>query len=131
SAYHLTAARLIDQLYQFQQCSEEQHNRRHGELLEVWDDVLDLDSFSGIYSYHAAPMVLDKPHMAKDDIFENWDSEIRRMTFTGREKTAEPLRLSLEKSMQTCEAENLRVTFDIDSVLAFPESLGFARNGIE
>ncbi|KAL7940579.1 hypothetical protein V8C42DRAFT_349396 [Trichoderma barbatum] len=127
-AGHL-ARELGEQLIKFRGCCSDCHQAADQRRLESPNEQISLvqylESTAGL-----GPDVLGSKTIAsqKDDLAGQVDPESRRKIFCGLESVAEIPYISLDKDERVSSGAG--VTFDVDSIIGFPNSLAVAKRGI-
>ena len=133
SAVAKLAVRLADQLLEFHGCCNDCHNRSKMEHTSEHNTHTSLQDYVTDSATINCPQVLGTFGIAahKDDLASQMTAAEKRQVYSGispNDLDEMPLYICLIEGDTLTEAPE--VSFDVDSILGFPTSLGFARWGI-
>jgi hypothetical protein len=123
------AQELAEQLVKFQGCCNDCHQAAQRNHME--DPNEDISLFTYLeFTPELGPDVLSNEAIAqqKDDLAGKMSPESRRQAFCGLDSRAEIPHICLDEDERV--SNDAGVTFDVDSVVAFPSNLAVAKQGI-
>ncbi|RSL86279.1 hypothetical protein CDV31_016424 [Fusarium ambrosium] len=123
------AQELAGQLVEFQGCCNDCHQTARRSHTEDPNEHISLAAYLE-FTPELGPDVLSNGAIAhqKDDLAGRLSPETRRQVFCGIDSRAEIPHICLDEDERV--SSDAGVTFDVDSVLAFPSNLAVAKRGI-
>ncbi|KAJ4177216.1 hypothetical protein NW767_015202 [Fusarium falciforme] len=123
------AQELAEQLVKFQGCCNDCHIAAQRNHMEDPNEQISLAMYLE-FTPELGPDVLSKEAIAhqKDDLAGKMSPGYRRQTFCGLDSRAEIPHICLDEDERV--SNDAGVTFDVDSVVAFPSNLAVAKRGI-
>ena len=123
------ARELAEQLLNFQGCCNECRQAAKRSHMEDTNEHISLAAYLH-FTPELAPDILSRETIAhqKDDLAGKLSPESRRQLFCGIDSTEEVPYICLDEDERVSDGAG--VTFDIDSVVAFPSNLAVAKKGI-
>ncbi|KAJ4181551.1 hypothetical protein NW759_017181 [Fusarium solani] len=123
------AQELAEQLVKFQGCCNDCHIAAQRNHMEDPNEQISLAMYLE-FTPELGPDVLSKEAIAhqKDDLAGKMSPEYRRQAFCGLDSRAEIPHICLDEDERV--SNDAGVTFDVDSVVAFPSNLAVAKRGI-
>ncbi|KAG6998834.1 hypothetical protein FocnCong_v013541 [Fusarium oxysporum f. sp. conglutinans] len=123
------AQELAEQLIKFQGCCNECHQAAKRNHMEDANEHISLAMYL-YFTPELGPDILSRETIAhqKDDVAGKLSPESRRQLFCGIDSREEVAYICLDEDERVSDGAG--VTFDIDSIVAFPSSLAVAKKGI-
>ncbi|RKK84479.1 hypothetical protein BFJ68_g17353 [Fusarium oxysporum] len=123
------AQELAEQLIKFQGCCNECHQAAKRNHMEDTNEHISLATYPH-FTPDLGPDILSRETIAhqKDDLAGKLSPESRRQLFCGIDSREEVPYICLDEDERVSDGAG--VTFDIDSVVAFPSNLAVAKKGI-
>ncbi|KAM6508147.1 hypothetical protein FALCPG4_018034 [Fusarium falciforme] len=123
------AQELAEQLVKFQGCCNDCHQAAQRNHMEEPNEDISLAMYLE-FTPELGPDVLSNEAIAhqKDDLAGKMSPESRRQAFCGLGSRAEIPHICLDEDERV--SNDAGVTFDVDSVVAFPSNLAVAKQGI-
>ncbi|KAI8648040.1 hypothetical protein NCS55_01502200 [Fusarium keratoplasticum] len=123
------AQELAEQLVKFQGCCNDCHLAAQRNHMEDPNEQISLAMYLE-FTPELGPDVLSKEAIAhqRDDLAGKMSPESRRQAFCGLDSRAEIPHICLDEDERV--SNDAGVTFDVDSVVAFPSNLAVAKRGI-
>ncbi|KAH6879847.1 hypothetical protein B0T10DRAFT_412926 [Thelonectria olida] len=123
------AQQLAEQLVKFQGCCNDCHRAAQLEHMEDPNEQISLAMYLEFVP-ELGPDVLGTENIArqKDDLAGKMSPESRRKAFCGLESRVKMSHICLDEDERV--SNDAGVTFDVDSIIAFPSNLAVAKRGI-
>ncbi|KAG4256530.1 hypothetical protein BFJ72_g14788 [Fusarium proliferatum] len=123
------AQELVEQLIEFQGCCNECHQAAKHNHMEDTNEHIGLATYLN-FTPELGPDILSHETIAhqKDDLAGKLSPESRRQIFCGVDSREKVPYICLDEDERVSDGAG--VTFDIDSVVAFPSNLAVAKKGI-